>query len=776
MLTTGAFQFDFIEDIAPDASKCLKKMEEYFFSDPSSAMAKARLYIEEIINQVWEKEDIELRGQLGLYDKISYLSREGYITSEVRQSFDTIRIKGNKAAHDAQFDEIKDAYIIHREAYKIAVWFYEVYSSNSKPIPPYEIPKVPSVDELVKQQVEVQVANQIQGLLKNINLSNVVKNVSNTDDSAIKLEDNNSKDIEDVNTFKLDLPEGKSYLVRELKRLRASSIEAVDHATNYNYFKDYMHIERPIQKDLEEILETRKDSKKNLILICGNVGDGKSHLLSYVVNKAKKELTSKYKIINDATESYSPEEDSMQTLEKSLSSFSDENWEQNNEHIILAINMGVLHNFVYRSHENHSYEKLKKFVEESMLFTQNITTKYNNETIDLLSFGDYHMYELTEFGPRSSFYEGLLKKICSNEENNPFYMALIEDEKNNIHSIVHQNYNILCNEHVQRTLISLMIELMIRNKKSISSREFLDFLADILIPDEYETFELWNDFEKLNNLLPSLLFNHPEKSEILKLMGELNPIHRRNEEIDKLIVQLNTMSNWTNTINLYIKDETCKELIKTLVTERELVRESANQFLEYFITFAYLTNDSFTTKLTNRIYQDYMQDLYNFNNGNIKNLKNLYDQVLKAIFEWQGRPKAGYIYIDKKHPDYLIAEKLDLHPFIERIDVKGISILESFKEYIVLEFTNGIDIDRKVKIEIDYQLYELLRRVIEGYRPNKKDEERAVNFIEFLNHSIELGSKSKEVLVKFVNEKRMYTLKENFFGGLSFEREGNDEW
>lgn len=773
MLTTGAFQFEFIEDIAPNASKCLKKMEEHFFNDPSSAMAKARLFIEEIINLVWEKEEIEQTG-LGLFEKISYLSRGGYLTPAVRQSFDTIRIKGNKAAHDAQFDEIKDAFIIHREVYKIAVWFYEVYSSKSKLIPPYEIPKVPSVDELVKQQVEEQVANQIQGLLKNI--INGTYGVDKSTSRAFNIDNSSNNEKEKLNYLNLDLRDEQSYLVRELKRLRASSIEAVDNFKNFNYFKDYMHISRPIQTDLEEILENRKDSKKNLILICGNVGDGKSHLLSYVFNKAKKELTSKYKIINDATESYSPDEDSMQTLERSLSSFSDENWTQNNEHIILAINMGILHNFIYRQHENYSYEKLKQFVEESLLFTQKITTKYNDETIDLLSFGDYHMYELTEFGPLSTFYEGLLKKICMENERNPFYQAVIEDKKNNNYSIVHQNYQILCNKHVQNTIINLLIELMIKNKKSISSRDFLDFLADLLIPGGYESFDIWNDFEKLNNLLPSLLFNHPEKSELLKLMGELNPIHKRNEEIDKLIVQLNTMANWTDTINLYIKEETCREFIKTLVTDQELVRESADQFLEYFITFAYLTNDSFTKKLTNHVYKEYMQDLYNFNNGNIKNLKTLYSQITKAIFEWQGRPKPGYIYIDKKHPDYLIAEKLDLQPYVEHIELKGISTLESFKEYLVLMFTNGIDSTTQIKLEIDYQLYELLRRVTDGYRPNIKDEERAVNFIEFLTQAIELGSKSKEVLVKFVNERRMYTLKENIFGGLSFEREGKREW
>ncbi len=44
-----------------------------------------------------------------------------------------------------------------------------------------------------------------------------------------------------------------------------------------------MHVERKIQTDLERILVKNKElNSSSLILLCGSVGDGKSHLLAYL--------------------------------------------------------------------------------------------------------------------------------------------------------------------------------------------------------------------------------------------------------------------------------------------------------------------------------------------------------------------------------------------------------------------------------------------------------------------------------------------------------------
>ena len=72
-------------------------------------------------------------------------------------------------------------------------------------------------------------------------------------------------------------------LVNELKRLKKSSSEAVDNDEEFSPFKMYMHIHRTLEDDLiNKIQQAKGRAGKSLILVCGNVGDGKSHVISYL--------------------------------------------------------------------------------------------------------------------------------------------------------------------------------------------------------------------------------------------------------------------------------------------------------------------------------------------------------------------------------------------------------------------------------------------------------------------------------------------------------------
>ena len=57
---------------------------------------------------------------------------------------------------------------------------------------------------------------------------------------------------------------------------------------------------------------------------------------------------------------------------------------------------------------------------------------------------------------------------------------------------------------------------------------------------------------------------------------------------------------------------------------------------------------------------------------------------------------------------------------------------------------NGIN----YKIDIDFNLYELLMRIKNGYRPNKNDKYNYINFVEFINKIQKLGSQNKEIYIE----------------------------
>src|SRR5699024_5096256 len=112
--------------------------------------------------------------------------------------------------------------------------------------------------------------------------------------------------------------------IPRLDVLRTSSQESVVHADSFGSFREYMHVKRPIQQAFESVLEDVKQKEEpQLILLCGSVGDGKSHLLAYMKSK-KPELTEGVMIHNDSTESFNPQENSLDTLEYILKHFDDE--------------------------------------------------------------------------------------------------------------------------------------------------------------------------------------------------------------------------------------------------------------------------------------------------------------------------------------------------------------------------------------------------------------------------------------------------------------------
>jgi DNA phosphorothioation-dependent restriction protein DptF len=767
MSSNEVYLLSFLEDSIPAAAYSAKKMEGLIFEDASSAIIKGRLFAEEILAEVFKLEELEVPYQSSLYDKINLLTRDGIINRDVQQAFDIIRLSGNKAAHNANFNDITEAFKLHKEMYKVGVWFAEVYSTGQLKIPPYEAPK-PQNKVPPKEEFTELINKQILELLGLGKLDNVQKpiEVNKKPNETVAIKDGKSQET----LIKKDLAPGESYLMRELRRLKESSQEAIENANHFSSFKNYMHVDRKIQLDLEEILERNKGGEKgSLILLCGSVGDGKSHLLAYLKEK-KPELISDYKIFNDATESFSPNKNSIETLEEVLSGFSDEKLKHSNDKIILAINMGVLHNFIHSTHEKHSYDSLKAFVERSELFTQNITTHYSEGSLNLLSFSDYHTYELTEDGVQSSFFSSLLEKLLNKSDYNPFYIALKEDQKNHIENIVHLNYLFLQNQVVQDQIVQLVTQTIVKKKLVISARAFLNFISDILVPDNVNRMEILSEFEVLNHSLPTLLFNRRERSSILNAMSELDPIHCRSVHIDQLIIKLNTLGDWAESISEYVNDEIGLKWLQPFMSRSDLTEHSFTLFFESLIRIAFLSNKDFAANISDQDYKDYIKNLYYFNVVKMKKISHFYEEIMSAIFKWKGSPKKDYIYLSKPSDKYRLAQKLKPKPTVEHLSPNTNEILDTFKSSIVIGYNNG-NSENNLFIEIDYQLYSLLKKVLAGYRPNKRDEEDAIKFMEFMEKLMEFGEKQEEMLIHFPRDNKFYMVKRDSFGAFAFERE-----
>lgn len=751
----------FIEQWSIEAATLISKMESLIYQDPASSIVKARVFVEKIIQEVIEIEKIPSQGNWSLHDKISYLSK-GYITREIESLLHTVRMVGNKAAHTLNYDDLSEAIKLHRAVYLIFKWFYETYLSFQAAVPEYEYPKPPTENSEEIQSLKAEFMKIME--LVRAEQVNKVSVSSTTEEQA-------SGDYKSL--LSLNLPAGQSYLLREMRRLRDSSKEAVENANAFSKYKEYLHVQRKVQLDIEDCLRNRQTkSNSSLILLSGSVGDGKSHLLAYL-KENKPELLLGYEIYNDATESFSPSKDAMETLDEILRDFSDDRINSSSKKVILAINLGVLHNFLsLKNREGVTYGRLEHFINESGLFSNYLTKERNrDEFFDIISFSDYHPYELTPHGAESSFFSSILERIFSPNDENPFYLAYKEDLSRDVKTMMHENYLFLQSSDVQGQIVQFMIQAIVQYKIVVSARAFLNFIADIVIPDDHTPFDFMGDYERMEHAVPTLMFKRRDRSYILRVVSDLDPMHKRSSLMDNLIIELTTSSNWSKIVERYISNEVALRWLKAFkpTEDNEYSRAMFSSFCEFIIRLTELTNKDIFEKTSSNIYKKYLKMLFGVNVGSKPELKVLYDEMKDAIYRWRGTPSKDYIYISKPIDDIRIAQKLSLTPYISEYKGSSKIKLDFFRNTIQVsyQFPN----QKIISLEVDYPLFELLQNVLNGYCPNKKDEEDAVNFVEFIEKIMRFGEKGKGLLVHFPQDSRIYKLYKDDFSSFVFEKE-----
>ena len=218
--------------------------------------------------------------------------------------------------------------------------------------------------------------------------------------------------------------------ISELSKLRKLSMESVENTASFDSFKKYLHVLRPVEIELRDLLnKVNAVNKKTLILLCGSAGDGKSHLISYLRNADSEHLLDTFELYNDATESSAPQLTSIDTLAEKLAPFNDENYAMDDGFkMILAINLGTLNNFI-ESEKGKAFSILKKYVEANEIFSTYVrpNTYQENSVFQHVSFSDYQVFTLNSTGVGTAYLEALLEKVFRQSEENPFYKAYADN-------------------------------------------------------------------------------------------------------------------------------------------------------------------------------------------------------------------------------------------------------------------------------------------------------------------------------------------------------------
>ena len=573
-------------------------------------------------------------------------------------------------------------------------------------------------------------------------------------------------------------------LLEELKKLRESSKYAVAQGTysNLNGFKKYLHIERDVEKKLKNIINKASESDNaKLLLVCGNVGDGKSHILSHLHNELKS-VISQFTIHNDATESHNPNESSNITLYKLLQGFKDEEIDVSKAKIILAINLGTLSKFIEEFGDE--FKKLKEYISCNKILDTDLVDDDEFEDksyFQYVNFTDYHMYSLTENGPTSKIIATLLEKIVANDEANTIYKAYLEYKKNNTDKVycpIQYNYEFLFSQN-NRTIVSqLIVKAIIKSKEIVSLRTLLNFVYDIIVPidlssinesDYFKIIEKMNGSEYISNLIPNYLFEHPELSSLFEKIESLDPCTNRDTNTDDILL---TLVNAENAFDVFSK-HIGKEYLEKIELKQNKSIISKSDLSRFFMRLNYFSNYFEKDYLKDTDFDEYLVWLYHYNNHNPKYIKKIYDLVENAARNWNGDPKTDdkvIINVGKKQTQYRVFKDFEVIPEPISTSEKRDTLINKFTQEFTLSFKINNEKDR-VKIHVDFSLYKILKMISQGYRPNKKDNNNYVYFVNSINILINQNNNKASLYIDEVNIGKAvdYKFSKDTFSGYKFQ-------
>lgn len=553
-------------------------------------------------------------------------------------------------------------------------------------------------------------------------------------------------------------------LIEVLKKLKESSKEAVENIQSFSTFKKYMHVERKVQSELKELFDKcLQSTESQLILVCGGVGDGKSHLISYFKENYPN-IASNFHIHNDATESFEPKKTSIDTLSEVLSDFSDENLiNGRRKKLILAINLGALSNFIDSDYKTIFSNFRDYVISKSILDSKVVDNSFDdNSNFQFINFSDYHLYSLVPEGVRSQYMKELLKKITKSSSDNVFYEAYKEKCLNSCICAekcpIKFNYEFLSDNNNQDKLIQILIEGIVKYRLIISTRAFLNFIYDSIVNIYFESIpsnEIRDKISALNFndyisfLTPYMLFEHKELSNIFDILANLDPTNRRSEKLDEIIIKLNTIDNIYSLFDYYIEMRryTTLEGILTDMNFIDSMKNKKNELVKLFVRLYKFKPKIDSIVLNDGIYEEFVKNLYLQNKGNKSNLKILYKNIKESIYKWNGDSSNNTInlFIGRNQLKYKISQKHNIEPDISTLKENTDFELYRFLPHLLIKFKKD-DSNEGYEINIDYSLYLLLKKVCHGYRPNKKDKENFVSFVEFNDKIMLLGEQENSLL------------------------------
>ncbi|MFC0212744.1 type I restriction-modification system endonuclease [Paenibacillus chartarius] len=132
--------FHFLEKHWKILSDLGEMAERNLFVDPNTTLIKLRMFGETLTKYIYAFEELDESRVVTQVDRLTQLMREDLLTDEISDMLHTLRKIGNKAAHEAGYGSTREAQALTQLAFRLSVWFMQVYGEWDFQAPDYVEP------------------------------------------------------------------------------------------------------------------------------------------------------------------------------------------------------------------------------------------------------------------------------------------------------------------------------------------------------------------------------------------------------------------------------------------------------------------------------------------------------------------------------------------------------------------------------------------------------------------------------------------------------------
>ncbi|WP_447881764.1 DNA phosphorothioation-dependent restriction protein DptF [Serratia fonticola] len=492
----------------------------------------------------------------------------------------------------------------------------------------------------------------------------------------------------------------------------------------FDELKQQLFVVQEIEADLQRYLDVAKPGE--IIFLCGSSGDGKSEILTRCQSDPRYQQRFTFHL--DATHSFAPRQSAIDALNILF-----EKHHPQSCPLLVGINTGMLANFAREGAEGH--QRIRAAIDLFLSKEQKEHGSYRTDNFSFFDFEHYPKFQFDADKQYSPFIKKLLNHLTCDDDKNLFYTIFQRDESTGHDLKTVANFKLLCMPGVQNVLITQLFKARLIKDQFVTTRTLLDFLHNLLVGPGY---------------LFDNLFNSKE-NDLIKKVSDFDPARLHTYELDQFILRY----------ELGLVDPDLDGFLVTLkklhiTFDRQCIKpgDAASLIRLFWLlqheSFGNNYHQKFSVFFKESLFERYaeiwhLHKNYNADPEQKRTLNRFYSTELIASIQRYANRKAPELSTQKE--EFFLGEfggvkitaPVALKPNWDAILKKN----TAYPTYFDVHLKVGQNPLEPVRIGLN--LFELLSKLNNGYRPNKYDKSAIVLLTEIVELIAEQAKSSSEI-------------------------------